>query len=126
MPAGRAVPTGPGAVPGAAVKRPAKPNFAVVFGAITKIDASDPAKSKLEVKSDADGTTHALDIMPWTNVSKVTDLSELKVGDTVRVMSRKVEGKDVAVAVVFGKIKNLPRPKPSTATTPPAQAPGKK
>ena len=100
----------------AAVRRP---NFAIVFGAITKIDTSDPAKTKLEVKSDVDNTTHTIELTPWTNVTKVTDVSELKTGDTVRIMARKVDANEVAMTIVFGKIRNVYAPR---TTTPAASA----
>lgn len=93
----------------------ARPAFAVLFGSVTKIDTSDPAKPKLEIKNDADGTAHTVELTPWTNVTKVTDISELKSGDNVRLMTRKMEDKEVAMTVVFGKIKNITRPRPVTA-----------
>ena len=95
----------------------ARPNFSVIFGNITKIDNTDPAKPKLEVKSDIDGATHIIEITPWTNVTKATDASELKAGDTVRIMARKVEASEVAMTVVFGKIRNIYAPKPTKPIT---------
>jgi len=93
---------------GSAIRRP---NLAIIFGKITKIDSSDPAKATLEVKNETDGTTHKVDITPWTNVTKVTDISELKTGDNVRIMARKVEEGEVAMTVVFGKIRNIAAPR---------------
>ncbi len=94
-----------------ATARPRRSNFVVIFGSVTKIDKTDPAKPKLEVKSDIDNKIHIVDVTPWTNITKVTDVSELKAGDTVRVMVRKVEGRELAMTVVFGKIKNIYRPR---------------
>lgn len=90
----------------------ARPNFSVVFGTITKVDTQDPAKPKLEVKSSADETLHSIELSPWTNITKVSEVTDLKAGDTVRVMTRKVDDKEVAMGVVFGKIKNILPPKP--------------
>ncbi len=97
-----------------------RPNFVIVFGAITKIDTSDQAKTKLEVKSDMDGASHIVEITPWTNVTKVTDVGELKAGDTVRIMARKVDNSEVAMTVVFGKIRNIYAPRATTPAAPPA------
>ncbi len=112
------------AAPGQAARRP---NFSIISGDITKIDNSDPAKPALEIKNSADGTTHKVDITPWTSVTKVTDLTELKTGDTVRIMARKVEDSEVAMTVVFGKIKNLYAPRtarPAVTQAPAAAAQG--
>jgi len=117
-----AVTAAPRAAGAAAPTAPRRPNFAVIFGNITKIDNADPAKPKLEVKSDIDGTTHTVDITPWTNVTKVTDLSELKTGDTVRIMARKVDNNELAMTVVFGKIKNMYAPRAPLTKTQPAAA----
>ena len=104
----------------------ARPAFAVLFGSVTKIDTSDPAKPKLEIKNDTDGTTHTVELTPWTNVTKVTDILELKSGDNVRLMTRKMEDKEVAMTVVFGKIKNITSSKPVTAAPAAIPAPPKK
>lgn len=92
----------------------ARPTFAVLFGSVTKIDTADPAKTKLEIKSEADGTTHTVELTPWTNVTKVTDVSELKSGDNVRLMTRVIDDKEVAMTVVFGKIRNIAAPRAVT------------
>jgi len=62
--------------------------------------------------------------MPWTNITKVTDLSELKQGEAVRVISRKIDDKNTAMGIVFGNIKNAPAPSPYAPQppTPGAQA----
>jgi hypothetical protein len=107
-------------MPGKAMPRA---NFNMLYGTITKIDTSDPANVKLEVKNEADNTTHTVELTPATNVTKVTDISELKTGENVRVMARKVDDKEVAMGVMFGKIrKPAPRPVRPAATTPPPQA----
>lgn len=93
-------------------QRPMKSNFGIVMGTITKINNADPANTTLEVKNSVDNKEHTLSVTPWTNVTKVTDLSELKVGDSVRVMSRTNDNKETAMAVMFGKIQNRPMPRP--------------
>jgi Cu/Ag efflux protein CusF len=104
--------------------KPSKPMATVLFGSVTKIDNANPADVKLEVKSIADDSIHIVDVPAQVNIVKVTDLSELKTGDTVRVMARNIEGKEVAMNIIFGKLKMLPRPKPAltqaSPVTPPA------
>ncbi len=96
------------AIPAAqAVRRPA---FNFITGSVTKIDTSDAANPVIEVKSDKDGKTHVIKLTPNTNIIKVTELSELKSGDAVRVMSRTVEGNESAMSVAFGKIKKMTLP----------------
>jgi Cu/Ag efflux protein CusF len=127
-----ATPPAVGGAPAAAAARapvtaPAarRPNFTIIFGSITKIDNSDPTKPRLEVKSDMDGASHVIDLTPWTNVTKVTDVSELKPGETVRIMARKVENNEVAMTVVFGKIRNIYAPRPAASAVAPPAAPAK-
>jgi hypothetical protein len=108
------------AMPGKAMPRA---NFSMLYGTITKVDTSDPANVKLEVKNEADNTTHTVELTPATNVTKVTDISELKTGENVRVMAHKVDNKEVAMGVMFGKIrKPAPRPVRPAATVPPPAA----
>ncbi len=123
----------PAKVPAAPATSPAgKPlprsNFTMLYGSIAKINASDPANVKLEITNEADNTTHTVEVTPSTNVTKATDASELKTGENVRVMARKVEDKEVAMGVMFGKIKRLP-PRPASPAdapaTPAAAAPKK-
>jgi hypothetical protein len=52
-------------------------------------------------------------------VTKVTDISELKTGEAIRVMCRKVDDKEVAMGVLFGNIKSMPPPRPVGAMPPP-------
>jgi Cu/Ag efflux protein CusF len=105
--------------------KPTKPMATVLFGSVSKIDNANPADVKLEIKSMADDSLHVVDVPAQANIVKVTDLSELKTGDTVRIMARNIEGKEVAMNIIFGKLKMIPRPKPASVTqaaptTPPA------
>lgn len=102
---------------------PQRPNFNMVTGTIQKIDSSDPANVKIEVKGETDNQVHTVAVMPWTNVSKVTDVSELKNGEMVRVMSRNMDGKEVAMGILFGNIKAAPKPPPIPAMGAPKTAP---
>ena len=99
---------------------PAKANFSMLAGTIASIDTADPANVKIMVKNDADGTVRTVSVTPWTNITKVTDISELKAGDQVRMMTRKTEDKDVAMGIMFGKIKAMPAPKAAPAAKTPA------
>jgi hypothetical protein len=115
----------PPAAPGAAKTPalPAKGSFSMIGGKLLRIDSSDPANIKLEVKSETDNSTHTVLVTPSTNVTKVTDIAELKAGDTVRVMARRADGKEIAMGVLFGKIKALPAPRPGTVMPPPPVKP---
>jgi len=88
---------------------PARPmgraNVSMLFGTVTSVDAKDPSKVKLEVTTEADKKVHAIEVLPTTTVTKLTDISEVKKGDNVRVMTRKVDDKDVAMGVMFGNIR---------------------
>ena len=85
-----------------------RPAMSMLFGTVTNIDTKDPASVKLEVKSEADGKTHVVEVLPATTVTKGTDISELKKGEKVRVMARKVDDKEVAMGVMFGKMRTPP------------------
>lgn len=88
-----------------------RPNLNMFGGTIENIDRSDPANIKVSVKSETDGVVHTLSVAPFTNITKITDASELKTGDAVRVMARKTEdNKETAMGILFGKIRNLPVP----------------
>lgn len=80
----------------------------VILGSISKIDASDPSKIKVEVTGERDNQLHIIEIAPSTSITKVTDISELKAGDAVRVMARKSDDKEVAMGIMFGNLKRLP------------------
>jgi len=98
-----------------------RPNLNMFGGTIENIDRSDPANIKISVKSETDGVVHNLSVAPFTNITKITDASELKTGDAVRVMARKTEdNKETAMGILFGKIRNLPpmRPRPVPPTAP--------
>lgn len=84
-----------------------RPGFGVIAGSIVKIDKAGPESVRVEVKSESDNTVHAVEVTNTTNVTKVTDASELKVGDAVRMMTRKIDDKEVAMSVVTGNIKQL-------------------
>lgn len=103
---------------GAILPTPPKPNFGMFAGTIASIDNADPANVKLTVKNDADGAIHTISVTPWTNITKVTDISELKEGEQVRMMTRKVEDKDVAMGIMFGKLKTMPAPRPAPGLAP--------
>jgi Cu/Ag efflux protein CusF len=95
-----------------------RPEFSMITGKVEKIDSSDPANTKITVKNDKDGTSRTLVVMPWTNITKSAEISELKTGETVRVMARKADDKEIAMGIMFGKI-NMPPPR---QVPPPVQA----
>jgi len=82
-----------------------KSDISIIFGTISKIDNSDPANPKIEVTSEVDSKTHQVALTQWTNVTKMTDPSELKAGEAVRIMVRKLQDKEVAINVMYGKIR---------------------
>ena len=100
-----------------------RPEFSMIGGKIENIDTSDPVNVKITVKNDKDGTSHTLAVMPWTNITKSAEVSELKVGEAVRVMARKAQDKEIAMGIMFGKI-NMPPP-PRQLPTGQAAAPVK-
>ncbi|MDD5428643.1 MAG: hypothetical protein PHI58_05335 [Candidatus Omnitrophica bacterium] len=108
----------------AAAQKAARPkaNFNMLSGTVESIDNAKPDDIKLTVKNASDGAVHTVSVTPWTNVTKVTDVSELKTGEQVRMMVRKVEDKDVAMGIMFGKVKNRPVPTPKVPATVPAKA----
>ena len=85
-----------------------RPAMNMLFGTVTNIDTRDPASIKLEVKTEADGKTHVVEVLPATTITKATDISELKKGEKVRVMARMVDDKEVAMGVMFGKMRTPP------------------
>ena len=96
----------------------------MIAGTVVNIDNADPANVKLQVKNDADGSVRTVTVTPWTNITKVTDISELKAGEAVRMMTRKIDDKDVAMGIMFGKVKTPPpqAPRASTVQKAPAAA----
>lgn len=97
-----------------------KSNFSMMLGTVSEIDAADPLNIKLKVQNERDNQIHTVEVTPTTNVTKSTEISELKVGDTIRVMARKVNDKEVAVGIMFGKLRSIPTPKPLPAQASPA------
>lgn len=97
--------------PGGAVKS----GVSVILGIISKIDTSDPSRIKIEVNGEHDNQLHIVEVAPSTSITKVTDISELKVGDAVRVMARKADNKEIAMGVMFGNLKKLPASKKAAA-----------
>ena len=93
-----------------------RPEFSMIAGKVESIDTSDPANVKLTVKNDKDGTSRVLTVMPWTNITKSAEISELKTGEAVRVMARKTQDKEVAMGIMFGKM-----PAPPQRQVPPPQ-----
>lgn len=99
----------------------AKPSFNMLSGTISKIDRTDPAMVKIEIIDERDSLPHTIEAAPMTSVTKVTDLSELKDGDAIRVMARNTDGKDVAMGIMFGNIKRpakIAAPAPVAKETP--------
>lgn len=104
-----------------------KAAFSMVSGNITAIDKTNPNDIKISIKSATDGKTRVLSATPQTSVTKVTDISELKEGEEVRVMARKMENdKEMALNIMSGKIKMPPPPPASTPANAPAKAAEKK
>ena len=94
-----------------------RPNMNILMGTITKINSADPKNVTIEVKDLSGGQARTVTVMPWTNVTKATDISELKAGDNVRIMSRQTEdNKETAMGIMFGKI----NPPHMMKKTPPA------
>ena len=117
----------------AQAKRPMSPmmdrNFVFILGSITKIDATDPNNVKIEVINEPDNKAHVIEVGPATNILKVIEVADLKAGEKVRIMARKVDNKELAMSVVTGKLKEMPRPtglKPVQAPAKAAPAPVKK
>lgn len=87
---------------------PSKSGLSMISGNISRIDTADPARIKIEVNGERDNQLHTIEITPSTSITKVTDASELKAGDAVRVMSRKTGDKEIATGIMFGNLKKLP------------------
>ena len=116
------VPAVPVKAPANAIQQmPPRPEFSMISGKIESIDSSDPANVKITVKNDKDATSRTLTVMPWTNITKSAEVSELKAGEIVRVMARKTQDKEIAMGIMFGKINMPPPPRqvsPGQAATP--------
>ena len=101
-----------------------KPAFSVLNGTVSKIDTADPANIKIEVKNEADNTIRLISVTPMTNITKVTDVYELKTGDAVKIYSKKTDASEVAMGIMFGKLAARPTPRrAATAAAPQAAAP---
>ncbi|MFC1590654.1 hypothetical protein ACFL42_04090 [Candidatus Omnitrophota bacterium] len=87
-----------------------KGGFSVLFGVVQHVNMSDPYKPVIRIRSDLDGSEHYVHLSPWTNITKLTDASELKNGDAVRVMTKKRGDEKIAMTVVFGDIKHVANP----------------
>lgn len=106
-----------------------KPEFTMITGTVEKIDTSDPANIRVTVKSDKDQTSRTLTVMPWTNITKSAEITELKQGEAVRVMARKSQDKEVAMGIMFGKMPMPPKqalPPQAAAAQAKVKAPAKK
>jgi len=97
-----------------------KPNFGMLAGTVSSVDDKDASSIKLVIKSDTDGSLHTVFVTPGTNITKVTDVSELKTGEPVRMMTRKIDDKDMAMGIMFGKVKIMTPPAPKTVPAPSA------
>ena len=114
-----ATPVAPGMTAGNVARQlPPKPEFSMISGKVEKVDSSDPANVRITVKNDKDGVSRTLTVMPWTNITKSAEISELKTGEAVRVMARKAQDKEIAMGIMFGKMV-VP---PSQRQVPPPQA----
>lgn len=129
-PAKKAVPASQKVVQAADAARQAqpRPETLMISGKVEKVDASDPANVKITVKNDKDGVSHTLAVMPWTNITKSADISEIKTGETVRIMGRKAQDKEIAMGIMFGKINMPPQRQvpPGRAAAPQGKAQVKK
>jgi hypothetical protein len=85
-------------------------NIAFISGSISKIDTAIPGSIKVEVLNDADGKSHLVEIGTSTNILKVVEAGELKSGDKARIVARKMGDKEMALSIVTGKLKEIPRP----------------
>ena len=98
----------PGTATAKTVRQAPKPEFSMIAGKVESIDSSDPKNVKITVKNDKDGTSRTLTVMPWTNITKSVEISELKAGEPVRVMARKAQDKEIAMGIMFGKMTVAP------------------
>ncbi len=112
----KAAPTGKNAPAQEALKpqntapamQPLKTNIA--YGEVVSIDLNS---SVLTIKDATGATESSISFTPSTGVTKMTDASEIKQGDKIRIIYQDNEGKKVAKAIMFGKIRTAPAaPKP--------------
>ena len=107
-PAAKAVSTSKN--PAVTIPQPPRTSFRMISGKLIKVNSSDPANASMEVKSDMDNSSHTIAITPQTSITKVTDATDLKAGDQVRVVLRSANDKETAMGIVYGKIQNVPMP----------------
>lgn len=126
----KAAPVAPGAAAGNTARpMPPRSEFSMISGKVENIDSSDPANVRITVKNDKDGASRTITVMPWTNITKSADISELKAGEAVRVMARKSQDKEIAMGIMFGKMPTPPQrqvPPPQAAVIAQAKTPVKK
>lgn len=77
----------------------------IVYGEIVSVDM---ANSAITLKNLNNSEQVTVDFNPTTGVTKITDASELKQGDNVRIIYQDQEGKKIARAIMFGKIRTNP------------------
>lgn len=95
-----------------------KIRFRNISGSIVKIDRAKDAV-KVDVKNNFDNTINTIIVAPETNITKLTDASDLKTGDTVQVISKTMDDKEVALSIAYGKLLKTPQPpKVKTVQTP--------
>ena len=93
---------------------PINKDIAFLSGSISKVDSTAPESIKVEVLNDVDGKSHIVEIGATTNILKVVEAKELKAGDKARVVARKTGDKEIAISIVTGKLKEMPRPPAAT------------
>ena len=93
-------------------------NVAFIAGSISKIDSTSPENIKVEIVNDMDGKSHVVQLGASTNILKVVDIVDLKAGDKARIVARKDGDKEIALSVVTGKLKEMPRPPAPMAPAP--------
>lgn len=110
-------------------KKPMPPinrNIDFISGTISKIDAAVPGSVKVEIINDADNKAHVVEIGAATNILKVIDAADLKAGDKARIVAKQSDGKELALSVVTGNLKEtrmpgspaIPKPAPAIKPVP--------
>ena len=116
--------------PAARPNRPMPPamdrNIKFLNGTISAINTADPQNIKIDVKNESDEKVSTVEVAAQTNVLKVVEPSELKAGEKVRVMTRTVNDKNVAISIMTGNIKMPPMRKPVSVQAPVNTTPVKK
>jgi len=99
-----------------AVKKYPSADNGMLIGSIISVDTSDPANPIIEARDESTGAIHKLSTKQWTSVTKICDISDLKPGDSARIIIQKTDGKEIAIGIIFGKVKGLPKPTLATET----------